>query len=118
MTTMIEIEELLGSAECGPSPEELAVAPKIDGWWLELIGGWLRARGDLSGHPDISDPHVTTSPVIGFDVDAGWLRTRSRFYRLGRPLDLGGMRMPGAVPADVAQRLLTDIRAGLRGEVP
>lgn len=114
---MIEIDDLLESAERGPTSDELASAPMIDQWWLELLGGWLRARGDLSGHPVISDPHVTTSPVLGFDVDAGWLRTRSRFYRLGSQLELGhGMRLVDAVPVDVAQRILVDVRAGLQGE--
>lgn len=114
---MLDVGELLESAERGPTSDELASAPMIDQWWLEMIGGWLRALGDLSGHPDIQEPHVTTSPVLGFDVDAGWLRTRSRFYRLGRQLELaGGMRLVDSVPVDVAQRMLVDIRAGLRGE--
>lgn len=110
----MNILEIIEEAERGPTPEQMADAPRIDGWWIELIGGYLRARGDLFGHPDITDPFVTTSPVLGLNVDAGWLRTVSRFYHLGPQLVLEGMTLVDAVPLDDTQRILAETRAASR----
>jgi hypothetical protein len=75
--------------EAGPSSGDIEGAPMIDNWFLVWRDGdAIRADGDVSGHPEISNPWVTTSPVLGFqydfDLEAGWLRTMSRWYRLGR----------------------------------
>lgn len=108
--------DILDEAERGPSPDQIADAPRLDCWWISAFHGFLRAQGDVSGHPDISDPFVTTSPLIGFNVEAGWLRSRSRFYRLGSPLELPGMTVMDAVPLDEAQGILAAMRAVLRAE--
>lgn len=109
----MNILEIITEAEHGPTPEQLTDAPRLDGWWIEHIGGYLRARGDVSGHPDISDPFVTTSPVLGLDRAGGWLRTVSRFYRLGPPLVLEGLTLVDAVPLDEVQRILAQTREAL-----
>ena len=105
MEAHMSILEALDEAERGPTPEQLTGAPLLENWWIQDMGV-LRARGDLSGHPSITDPFVTTSPVLGFDVAAGWMRTQSRFYRIGPPLALPGMTIAEAVPLEVVQKLL------------
>ncbi|MBB3987987.1 hypothetical protein GGQ68_004341 [Sagittula marina] len=79
----------LDEAEAGPQPDDLPDAPVIDNWFLIWRDGdVVRADGDVHGHPTIDDPWVTTSPVLGysydFDREEGWLRSISRWYRLGR----------------------------------
>ena len=93
-------------AEVGPGPGDLDGAPRIDGWSLIIDGQILRAQGDLTGHPTISDPWVTTSPVLGYDAEAAWMRTRSRWYVLG------ALTAPLAPEYEAAaQRLLAAWRA-------
>lgn len=79
----------LDEAEAGPEPDDLQGAPMIDNWFLIWRDGdVVRADGDVQGHPTIDAPWVTTSPVLGYDYDfdreEGWLRSISRWYRLGR----------------------------------
>ncbi|MAU45421.1 MAG: hypothetical protein CMP09_11480 [Yangia sp.] len=79
----------LNEAEAGPEPDDLQGAPMIDNWFLIWRDGdVVRADGDVHGHPTIDAPWVTTSPVLGYDYDfdreEGWLRTISRWYRLGQ----------------------------------
>lgn len=84
-----ETLQAIAEAEEGPTPEQLDGAPEISNWFLIWRDGDLvRADGDVSGHPTISEPWITTSPVLGyhfdFEKEEGWLRSRSRWYRLGR----------------------------------
>jgi hypothetical protein len=79
----------LDEAEAGPKQDDLQGAPMIENWFLIWRDGdVVRADGDVHGHPTIDDPWVTTSPVLGYDYDfereEGWLRSISRWYRLGR----------------------------------
>lgn len=67
-----------------PGETELADAPLLSNWVAEApFGGNLRLIGMVSGHPSIPDGWCTTSVVRAADVDAGWARTVSRYYRLG-----------------------------------
>jgi hypothetical protein len=96
-------------AERGPAPSDLDSAPMIDGWGFLADGNLLRAQGDLSGHPRIRDPWVTTSPVLCFNVAAAWMRTWSRWCRLGEPF------RPSSPKSDAAaQRLLAAWRQAVR----
>lgn len=83
----VDITDALGAlseAERGPTPEDLADAPYLNPYRLEDHGdGIQHLYGRVEGHPSIDDPYVTTSPVLAFDPDASWARTRSRWYRLG-----------------------------------
>lgn len=98
----------LDEAERGPAPGDLDAAPMLSQWWLgESDFSIIVAKGDVSGHPDITDPFVTTSPVLGFDVAGGWMRTRSRWYRLNPPAGLP--KIDEALAA--AQKLLAVDRA-------
>jgi hypothetical protein len=105
----MEMKDLLTAideAGRGPESNDLENAPVLTFWWLMADGNLLRAQGDLSGHPTISDPFVTTSPVLGFDAEAGWMRTRSRWYRLGPPADPEHLMTIN----EAAQRLLAAMR--------
>lgn len=113
----MDIEKLLKEAVTKPSDDVLASAPFLDGWWIVQAGQFLRARGQVEGHPSIDDPYVTTSPLIGFNVDEGWMRTRSRYYRLGSPIDLDKLRLVGAIPIHVADHMLERMRLQLRNEL-
>jgi hypothetical protein len=68
---------------------ELIGAPFLDSF---LVG--VRPTpclwGDVQGHPTCHGPAVQTSDLWAFAPDLGWARTYSRYYRLGRPADLGG----------------------------
>ncbi|MEP5762623.1 MAG: DUF6634 family protein [Litoreibacter sp.] len=74
----------IADAERGPTEEEFSNAPYVNHYRLERTGESVqRIYGQVEGHPSIADPYVTTTPLFAFDPDAGWARTRSRWYRLG-----------------------------------
>jgi hypothetical protein len=69
----------------GPSAADLAQAPVID-LWRPAVRTQTGLLGVVAGHPGIIDGHrALTTSIFAIDVDAGWARTWSRFYRLGRP---------------------------------
>ncbi len=79
-----EVLRAITEAERGPTDEELSAAPYVNHYRLETIGKSVQQiYGQVHGHPTIDDRYVTTTPLFGFDPDAGWARTRSRWYRLG-----------------------------------
>lgn len=70
-----------------PGETELANAPLLSSWVVEAqFGGAAHLIGMVSGHPSVPDGWCTTSVVLAVDVDAGWTRTLSRYYRLGPKL--------------------------------
>lgn len=80
-----DIIAALREAGRGPQLGDLDNAPYLSEWWLVYEPTKLiKAKGNLSGHPTIDDPFVTTSPVLGFDLKRSWMRTRNRWYRLGQ----------------------------------
>lgn len=76
----------IAEAESGPSHADLIDAPIID-HWLPLRSGshTIVLWGNVSGHPLLGRDTTTTSPLLAIDVEAGWARTKSRWYALGRP---------------------------------
>ncbi len=85
---IVRLEGLLGAlrrlaAGEMPSAEELAAAPLID-HWLECTRPAPCLAGEVHGHPDCRGPVSVTSDVVVFAPTAGWARTISRLYRLGR----------------------------------
>lgn len=114
---MIDFKKMLFEAENAPSPEVLEHAPALAGWWIARGRNHLHARGSVIGHPTITDPFVTTSPVVGFNLDEGWMRTRSRYYRLGKPLDLGAFKIVEAVDLDQCLQELAKMRRLLHEEI-
>jgi len=87
------IKVAIAALERGPTADDLACAPHADLWRVMLIDGtaapvlWAK----VTDHPDLGRDDVITSRLIGLDRSAGWARTVSRWYRLGRPFaDLDG----------------------------
>jgi hypothetical protein len=68
-----------------PSTAALHDAPSIDQWLAMLTPTGVCLIGDVSGHPQLGDRPATTSPLWAADPDGKWVRTTSRFYRLGEP---------------------------------
>ena len=66
-----------------PSAEELDAAPVID-HWVECTRPAPCLAGEVHGHPNCRGLVSVTSDVWVFAPTAGWARTISRLYRLGR----------------------------------
>ncbi len=69
-----------------PTQADLAGAPLISSWILAMHPGdpGPTLIGSISGHPKLADSALSaTSIVLAMDVNAGWARTVSRYYRLG-----------------------------------
>jgi hypothetical protein len=68
------------------SPIALAKAPLLEDWVATVTPLGLHLVGHVTGHPLQGDRKIATSPVWFADPDGTWVRTLSRYYRLGRPL--------------------------------
>lgn len=67
-----------------PTKADLTDAPILSNWMIEpLRGGVYRLVGTVSSHPSIRDGWCTTSPMLAIDPLGTWVRTVSRYYRLG-----------------------------------
>jgi hypothetical protein len=62
-------------------------APLITRWAAMLTPAGVRLIGEVSDHPRFGDREVITSPLWAADPEGLWVRTTSRFYRLGQPVD-------------------------------
>lgn len=71
-----------------PSEADLTSAPILD-HWEPIAVSRLALTGRVVGHPRLGDrPAIVTTEI--FVLSSDWVRTWSRFYRLGRPaLDHG-----------------------------
>ncbi|WP_145732345.1 DUF6634 family protein [Nitrospirillum pindoramense] len=71
-----------------PSEGDLAVAPILENYSL-IDRPVFALQGTVFGHPTIMDGPLLSSEVVLFDPVHRWMRTRSRYYRLGhaRPRD-------------------------------
>jgi hypothetical protein len=69
-----------------PSEERLALSPLIDWFYVSVIPRWCLV-GNVYGHPFLvtRTRDIVTSDLEAYAPELGWARTRSRFYRLGRP---------------------------------
>lgn len=76
------------AAERGPADNDRASAPILD-FWRVLIDRRSHPMpvfwGEVSGHPKLGTDMITTSRLVALDRYAGWARSVSRWYRLGRP---------------------------------
>ena len=75
-----------------PTAAELAGAPLLADWRSILSPVGLRLMGRVSRHPRLGDTNAMTSQLWAAGGDSTWIRTLSRFYKLGKPLrddDLG-----------------------------
>lgn len=74
------------------SPALLQSAPLIDEWIIAQTPAGLQLIGDVTGHPRLRGRMAMTSPLWFADPGGRWVRTLSRFYRLGTPADPNTMR--------------------------
>ncbi|WP_338053876.1 DUF6634 family protein [Tardiphaga robiniae] len=63
----------------------LRTAPILDRYSPVLSPLGLQLVGDVTGHPQLGSRKIVTSQVWFADPEDRWVRTLSRFYRLGRP---------------------------------
>ena len=79
------------SAGWVPDDKELRSAPVLKAWVVHGSPPHFFFAGSVTGHPLILDGRwCVTSPVIAYDgLLGGWIRTVSRWYRLGRPFRTG-----------------------------
>jgi hypothetical protein len=71
-----------------PTAAELERAPTLDRWRAIVTPVGVRLTGRVRGHPRLGDTTALISPLWAADDEDRWVRTLSRFYRLGKP-DLG-----------------------------
>jgi hypothetical protein len=67
------------------SPILLLKAPLLEKWVPTMTPEGVQLIGHASGHPVHGDRIVMTTPLWFADPDGSWVRTLSRFYRLGAP---------------------------------
>lgn len=78
----------IAAAEAGPSDADLVTAPVLTNWSPAVSPrGHVLLWGEVIGHPVLFSDHITTSQLVALDAEAGWARTASRWYRLGRSID-------------------------------
>ncbi|MCW2282582.1 hypothetical protein M2323_000343 [Rhodoblastus acidophilus] len=70
-------------AGLGPTAAELASAPIIDNWSF-VPRPEMALAGLISGHPLLGTKHGITSEIFALDETRSWVRTWTRWYRLGR----------------------------------
>ncbi len=105
------IAEILRDFRAGPSPNALQAAPEFSSWLVirDPVGD-LCLLGAVSGHPRLPGDQrwILSSMLIGLDRDAGNARTISRWYRLGKLVDLADCEVldgkalnPALTPVDL-----------------
>jgi len=67
------------------SPILLQKAPLLENWVPAVTPGGVQLIGYASGHPVHGDRVIMTTALWFADPDGSWVRTLSRFYRLGLP---------------------------------
>jgi hypothetical protein len=73
------------AAGTSPTEADLANAPVVFAWRTALSPVGLRLFGRVTGHPKLGDSNAMTSQLWAACGDGTWVRTLSRFYRLGEP---------------------------------
>jgi hypothetical protein len=68
------------------SPILLQKAPLLEDWFPTVTPLGVQLIGHVTGHPLRGDRSIATSPVWFADPDGTWVRTLSRYYRVGPPL--------------------------------
>lgn len=71
----------------GADPRDLASGAPILDHWIVAEHSVPHLAGLSSGHPILTGTGrlIATSDLVLVAHDCSWARTRSRFYRLGRP---------------------------------
>ncbi len=69
----------------GPTAADLQDAPLLTGW-QHATRPQTCLTGIVEAHPDLgSNRYIRTSVLWSGNSTEGWVRTYSRFYRLGKP---------------------------------
>ena len=74
------------------SPQSLHNAPLLENWMPTLTPEGLHLVGRASGHPVHGDRPVMTTQLWWADPEGKWVRSLSRFYRLGPPMERNDLR--------------------------
>ncbi|WMT76479.1 DUF6634 family protein [Bradyrhizobium sp. Ash2021] len=74
-------------AGTGPTAEEFASAPLIVDWRCVLTPVGLSLSGFVAGHPLLGNRPARTSQLWAADASGRWVRTLTRYYRLGISFD-------------------------------
>jgi len=74
------------------SPVLLKGSPLLEDFVIAQTPFGLQLIGRVTGHPLLGDRMAATSPLWFADPDGTWIRTLSRFYRLGPPADPNDLR--------------------------
>jgi hypothetical protein len=69
------------------SPALLQKAPLLEDWVPAITPQGVQLIGHVTGHPLLGDCAAATTPLWFADPNGTWVRSLSRFYRLGPPLD-------------------------------
>jgi hypothetical protein len=69
----------------GPTTSDIATAPLLVDWHGAITATGLRLAGFAAGYPRLGNRPVLTSQIWAADADGRWVRTLSRYYRLGIP---------------------------------
>lgn len=82
-----KVEEHLRLAKADPTDDDVDMSPHLDFWQTVATPfGTTILIGHARGHPVVDGPWIHTSPLLRISRSAGWARTFSRFYQLGKPL--------------------------------
>jgi hypothetical protein len=68
-----------------PLPDQIDRAPLLTNWGIVVTPLGVRLVGIVSGHPRHGNCTVMTSQIWVADSAGAWVRTLSRFYKLGEP---------------------------------
>jgi hypothetical protein len=83
-------DDLERIAACAaPTEAELGNSPLLLDWSCVVSVAGLRLVGHVTGHPRLGDTYAMTSQLWAAGSDGTWIRTLSRFYRLGPRCDDG-----------------------------
>jgi hypothetical protein len=74
------------------SPVLLQKAPLLEDWVPAITPQGVQLFGHVTGHPLLGDCAAATTPLWFADPNGAWVRSLSRFYRLGPPLDREDLR--------------------------
>ena len=80
-----------------PVAADLSKAPLMTEWRPVISPLGLRLMGFVAGHPRLGNTRVMTSQVWAAGPVGAWIRTLSRFYRLGLPLHYDAPRFKGGL---------------------
>lgn len=82
---LLKAESAIKAVEAGVTDEQLRRAPILDLWLPGMFRDAPCLWGQVQDHPVLGRDDIISSPLVGLDVDRGWARSCSRWYRLGRP---------------------------------